>query len=154
MVRLQSPLISLGLHTHYNTGHYHIDVLLSQQRFPPPLSLSLLLCAGCTVTWPTAPTWWPWRWSATGPTAWWTSSSSGCTSTTSTTARSRAGSSGTRPTASWGPSSRCPSWSRSSWPPWWCGGANAARGSCSEQSDAGWGGGDDLQWPKDVVMFG
>lgn len=86
-----------------------------------------------TVSWRTAPSWWRWRWGASGPTGWWTSSSSGSTGTTSTTARSPDASSGTLPTASWVPSSLCPSWSPCWWRPWWCGGANAARGSCSER---------------------
>ena len=88
--------------------------------------------AESTESWQTAPSWWRWRWDASGPTGWWTSSSSGSTGTTSTTARCLAASSGTLPTASWGPSSLCPSWSHCWWRPWWCGGASAARGSCSQ----------------------
>lgn len=117
------------------------------QKHPPDSTLALIqeYCveinsfsfyvakyAESTVSWRTAPSWWRWRWAASGPTGWWTTSLSGSTGTTSTTARCPAASSGTLPTASWAPSSLCPSWSPYWWRPWWCGGASVARGSCSQ----------------------
>ena len=83
---------------------------------------------GLTVSWPTAPSWWHWKWTASGPTGWWTTSSSGSIDTTSTTAHCRDARSRTLQTASWDPSSWSQWWSPCSLPPWWCGGVNAVKG--------------------------
>lgn len=86
------------------------------------------------------------------------SSLSGSTGSTFTTAHCLDGFSGTHPTASWVPSLLFPSWSPSSWQPWWCGGANAVRELCSEGEEGGlkkyilalWSSRISPQWPKEL----
>ncbi len=70
---------------------------------------------GPMENWPTAHSWWLWRWTVSGPTEWWTNSSSGCTGTTSMTAQCLDGCFTIHPIGSWVLLSWCPFWWRYSW---------------------------------------